>query len=58
MPSNIAHRVQGELERTVKRLQAFCATKMDLPLLNPYGLPLKITRVELFSFLILRACCD
>ena len=27
MPRNIAHRAQRELERTVKRLRAFCATK-------------------------------
>ena len=27
MPHHIAHRVQRELERTVRRLRAFCATK-------------------------------
>ena len=27
MPRNIAHRAQRELERTVKRLRAFCATE-------------------------------
>ena len=31
---------------------------MDIPLLNPYGLLLKRRRAEVFSFLILRACCN
>ena len=43
--------VSGDSELSVQR-------NTGIPLLNHYGLPLKRTRVELFSFLILRACCD
>ena len=42
--------VSGDCELPVQQ-------NMDIPLLNPYGLGFRRTTVDLFSFLILRACC-
>ena len=43
--------LSSDSERSVGRY-------MGIPLLNYYRVPPKRTRVELFSFLILRACFD